>query len=239
MSELFQEDLRSCDYRLLYDPAGCLPFLSFLKASPVLAIDAETTGLDPHSDRLRLIQIACPGLPVLLFDCQSFLPDGIPCLEEILSSPSEKVFHNAKFDLQFFMNIGIDCFPVFDTMLAAQLIYAALDAAILLKLRDVMVPLLEKHGLNRIAGMEFACASALAHTEYQGIYLDTGSWNRLLAKTETLYKNSLEALYTYSGTPSYQLTLWGGEEALDVNFDSNPYVLKLLNRHGIPVTSTS
>lgn len=269
-------------YRVLRSASDCLPFLPQLKEARVLAVDTETTGLDPRRDRLRLIQIAAPGLPVLLFDCESFLPNGLSCLKEIFSAPSEKIFHNAKFDLQFLMGIAVECWPVFDTMLAAQLLrpcggplkaslsavsehylrvpldkteqtgnwesaalsesqleYAALDAAILLPLREVMGPLLTRNGLERIASIEFACVSAIARTEYDGIYLDLDKWSALRSQTEVLFNSALETLYEYSGRPAYQLNLWGGEEALDVNFDSNPYVLKLLNRYGIPVDSTS
>lgn len=269
-------------YQIIFSPSDARPYLKVIKKAPFLAIDTETTGLDPHSDRLRLIQISAPGIPVLIFDCTAFLPEGIPCLKELLNTPSEKILHNAKFDLLFFMEIGIECYPVFDTMLAAQLLrpcggplraglaaavdhylgikldkteqtgpwdsdsltesqlaYAALDAEILLKLYDIMKPLLARHGLEWTASIEFACAIAIAHTEYDGIHLDLDQWDRLRRKTEKQYDDALETLYTYSGTPTYQLTLWGGEEALDVNFESNPYVLKLLNRYGIPVSSTS
>lgn len=197
----------SIDYLVISSPSDTLPYQKAIKEAPLLAIDTETTGLDPHRDRLRLIQISAPGIPVLVFDCAVFLPDGISCLRELLDTPSEKLFHNAKFDLQFLMGIGIECYPVFDTMLAAQLLrpcggplraglaavadhylgirmdkteqtgpwdstsltgsqlaYAALDAGILLKLYGVMKPLLAHHGLDRIASIEFACASAIAHT---------------------------------------------------------------------------
>lgn len=112
----------SIDYLVISSPSDTLPYQKAIKEAPLLAIDTETTGLDPHRDRLRLIQISAPGIPVLVFDCAVFLPDGISCLRELLDTPSEKLFHNAKFDLQFLMGIGIECYPVFDTMLAAQLL---------------------------------------------------------------------------------------------------------------------
>lgn len=31
------------------------PYASRILESPVIAVDTETTGLDPHADRLRLI----------------------------------------------------------------------------------------------------------------------------------------------------------------------------------------
>ena len=61
------------EYILVRTPEEGEPFLEQLKKAPVLAVDTETTGLDVHRDRLRLIQIGAPGMPVLLIDCFSFL----------------------------------------------------------------------------------------------------------------------------------------------------------------------
>lgn len=57
------------EYILVHTPEEGEPFLEQLKKAPVLAVDTETTGLDVHRDRLRLIQIGAPGMPVLLIDC--------------------------------------------------------------------------------------------------------------------------------------------------------------------------
>lgn len=270
------------EYIIINQPSDLIPCYQALISSNILAADTETTGLDPHSDRLRLIQLGAPGLPVLLIDCDTFLPGGIGILQDLFHQTGRVIFHNAKFDLQFLLAVGITVPHIFDTMLAAQLLrpcggpvksslaavsdhylgitldkteqtgnwstasltptqlqYAALDAAVLLKLYELMVPLLSRNGLNRIADIEFACAPALAYTEYDGVHLDLDRWDLLLKKTEQLHEDALQSLYAYSGTPTYQLTLWGGEESLNVNFESNPYVLKLLNRYGIPVKSTS
>lgn len=45
------------EYILVRTPEEGEPFLEQLKKAPVLAVDTETTGLDVHRDRLRLIQI--------------------------------------------------------------------------------------------------------------------------------------------------------------------------------------
>ena len=110
------------EYQWIRTPSELLTYLPTIDESGLIAVDTETTGLDPHMDRLRLIQLAVPSQPVLLIDCSSFLPFGQKLLSGILSSRSVKVFHNAKFDLQFLMQAGIEASPVFDTMLAAQLL---------------------------------------------------------------------------------------------------------------------
>ena len=89
----------------------------------VLAIDTETTGLDPHINRLRLIQIAMEGNPTYILDCYKILPKGSDLLKKIFNTFSIKIFHNAKFDIQFLFSIGILVNgPIFDTFLAAKLL---------------------------------------------------------------------------------------------------------------------
>ena len=271
------------EYILIQTPEEGQPYLLKLKNAEVLAVDTETTGLDVHKDMLRMVQIGAPGLPVLLFDCFSFLKDGRGnrFLREVLGSAGVIIFHNAKFDLQFLRKAGIRVAHVFDTMLAAELLrpcggprkvslaavashylgeemdkteqtgdwsgsltpsqleYAALDAEILLRLWDCLGQQLRQNGLERVSQIEFDCVPALARTEYDGIYLDSEQWKKLTEDVEIQYEKALQALYAFSGQPLRQMTLWGTEEAWDVNFDSNAYVLKLLHENGIPVTATS
>ncbi|WP_069999150.1 hypothetical protein [Cellulosilyticum sp. I15G10I2] len=99
-----------------------IPYIEKLSAAKVIAVDTETTGLDPHIHQIRLIQLAAECLPVLVIDCFSFLPDGLTALKHILSNSAVKIFQNAKFDLQFFMPLEIYPPSIFDTMLAAQLL---------------------------------------------------------------------------------------------------------------------
>jgi len=258
-----------------------IPYLLSLKQAKVLAVDTETTGLDPHTDKLRLIQIAAAGLPVLVIDCFSFLPDGIELIKDILETPAVKIFQNAKFDLQFFMAAQVYPYPIFDTMLAGQLLrtsggasrvgldalaqhylneilpkdeqksnwsgnlsesqfeYAANDADVLLRLREVMVRKIYENKLSEIALIEFSCVSAIAQMEYTGICLDTPCWNRLLAETVKERDEALEILYTYTGKPAVQMSLFGEDTVYAYNFDSNPFVLNLLQKNGIQTNSTS
>jgi len=113
------------ELKIIQQPNEIVAHASALRAARILAVDLETTGLDPHTSSIRLIQLAAEGLPVLIIDAPSFLsePDGVVLLREILAGPAVKVFQNAKFDLQFLMALGIYPKPLFDTMLAAQLLY--------------------------------------------------------------------------------------------------------------------
>jgi DNA polymerase-1 len=110
------------EYIIISEKQDMSQYLPALKTAKVLAVDTETTGLNPHTDRVRLIQLAAEGLPVLIIDCFSFLPNGIDMLSDIFGGSNVKVFQNAKFDLQFLMALGIYPYPIFDTMLAGQLL---------------------------------------------------------------------------------------------------------------------
>ena len=95
---------------------------AFMKAD-VLGIDTETTGFDPHTERLRLLQIAAEGYTTLVLDCFAILPECVFALDELLGGRAVKVLQNAKFDLQFLKANGINVAgPIFDTMLAAQVL---------------------------------------------------------------------------------------------------------------------
>jgi len=268
-------------YIKIVDKQGIMPYLPLLKQAKVFAVDTETTGLDPHTDKLRLIQIAAAGLPVIVIDCFYFLPDGKEVLKDMLETRRVKIFQNAKFDMKFFIKMGIYPTPVFDTMLAGQLLrtsggasrasldalakhylnetlqkdeqrsdwsgvlsenqlmYAAKDADILLRLRDAMVKKIYENNLSEIAMIEFTCVSALAQIEYNGICLDIPKWNILLAETEKERDEALKVLYTYTGEPIVQMSLFGDDVVIGHNFDSNPFILKLLKSNGIHTASTS
>jgi len=257
------------------------PHISAIKQAKVIAVDTETTGLSPHVHKLRLIQIAAEGLPVFVIDCFTFLPNGLQLIKDILETRTIKVFQNAKFDLQFFMALGIYPAPLFDTMLAAQLLrtsggpsraglnvlaqhylnevinkdeqtsdwsgelsdkqieYAAKDADVLLRLRAVMIEDIYENSLSEIALIEFSCASAIAQIEHTGICLNILRWNTLLKTTEKARDKALDILYGYTSRPIIQMTLTGEDVITGHNFDSNPFVLKLLQRNGIFVESTS
>jgi DNA polymerase-1 len=121
----------------------------------------------------------------------------------------------------------------------SQINYAARDADILLKLREVMVGEIYKNELSEIALIEFSCVHAMALIEYSGISIDIPRWDKLLSHTESERDKALDVLYTYTERPLVQMNLWGEEITEHHNFDSNPFVLKLLKANGINTKSTS
>jgi len=112
------------DFVFIRSVSELAPFLSGLLNARVIAVDLETTGLDPHVHRVRLIQFAAAGIPVVVIDGFTFLTeDGVRVLKEVLATPAVKLFQNAKFDLQFLMALNCCPSPLFDTMLAGRLLY--------------------------------------------------------------------------------------------------------------------
>ena len=67
-----------------------------LKSAKVLGVDTETTGLDPHTNKVRLLQIAAEDYPTVIFDCFKILPDALNSIKEILESKLLGLFEKIK-----------------------------------------------------------------------------------------------------------------------------------------------
>jgi DNA polymerase I len=91
----------------------------------VIAVDTETTGLDPLKDRIRLVQIATANQPVIIIDLFKVAKETLTPLCDLLQGTPIKVLQNAKFDLKFLQQAGLPIAgKLFDTMIAAQLLDA-------------------------------------------------------------------------------------------------------------------
>jgi DNA polymerase I-like protein with 3'-5' exonuclease and polymerase domains len=113
-------DLSNLPYIYVDDETKLIEVLSYLSTASVLGIDTETTGLDPLNDKIRLLQIADGEHPVAVID-MTIIP--VEKLKELFQSQGVKVFQNAKFDIKFLLVNGFNISgPIFDTMLAAQIV---------------------------------------------------------------------------------------------------------------------
>lgn len=85
---------------LVTDPAEFRRLLAATEGAPVVGLDTETTGLDPHVDRVRTIQIATGGAAWVV---DAWAVQEIAPLREWLAARARAghrtVAHNAKFDL--------------------------------------------------------------------------------------------------------------------------------------------
>lgn len=90
----------------------------------LLSVDTETSGLDPFTDRVLLLQIATAE-KVYIFDCSRV---DVRPLKDILENPMVlKLFQNAKFDYKFLkQQFGFSLNNIFDTMLAERVLTAGI-----------------------------------------------------------------------------------------------------------------
>ena len=111
---------RTTSYRLVTD-AGELPGIAeTLAGAEAIGTDIETTDLSPREGKTRLLQLATPDET---FVVDAFAVRDLSPLEGVLEDGPVKILHNAKFDYQFLLaEHGISLSPIFDTMLAAQLL---------------------------------------------------------------------------------------------------------------------
>jgi DNA polymerase-1 len=105
-----------------------------LSPSPILGIDCETTGLDPHIHKIRLIQLAAPGQPVALIDLYQIVECDRHLLRQLLANSALKVTHNGKFDWQFLTQAKLQpAGSFFDTQLAYRVLTAGLKVGLSLQ----------------------------------------------------------------------------------------------------------
>jgi len=99
-----------------------------LDLGPIVAIDTETLGLNPHRDRLCLAQLSS-GDGVC--HAVQFAADGYaaPNLKRLLGDPKAlKLFHFARFDVAMFQRyLGVTCAPVYCTKIASKLVRTYTD----------------------------------------------------------------------------------------------------------------
>jgi DNA polymerase I-like protein with 3'-5' exonuclease and polymerase domains/intein/homing endonuclease len=116
------EGLDGVEYELIQDAARLAEVADLLAAEPTLALDTETTGLDPYSVKLLLIQVATPQ-KVYVIDVPRVNP--LP-LKPLFESPRIlKIIQNAKFEYEILKHLaGIEVCNLFDTLLAERLLTA-------------------------------------------------------------------------------------------------------------------
>jgi ribonuclease D len=94
-----------------------------LSFGPVVAIDTETMGLNPHRDRLCLVQLSAGDGNAHLVQMARG-PIKAPRLAALLNDPNVvKLFHFGRFDIAVLEHAlgGVRCEPVYCTKIAARL----------------------------------------------------------------------------------------------------------------------
>ena len=107
---------------------GDLPDLS--RYGREVAIDTETMGLDPHRDRLCVVQLSPgDGSADVVQIPQEAGPDSAPNLVKLLTDPAvTKIFHYARFDIAALkQRFGVVTGPVYCTKIASRLVRTYTD----------------------------------------------------------------------------------------------------------------
>jgi ribonuclease D len=92
--------------------------------APVVAIDTETLGLNPHRDRLCVVQLSPgDGTADVVQIPQGAGPGSAPNLERLLADPGiVKLFHFGRFDIAVLgKTFGVEVRPVWCTKIASKL----------------------------------------------------------------------------------------------------------------------
>src|ERR1700741_2545714 len=99
-----------------------------LDLGSVVAIDSETLGLNPHRDRLCLVQLSSGDGAA---QAVQFAPGSYaaPNLKRMLADPKAiKLFHYARFDVAMFRrHLGVMTAPVYCTKIASKLVRTYTD----------------------------------------------------------------------------------------------------------------
>jgi DNA polymerase I-like protein with 3'-5' exonuclease and polymerase domains len=131
----------NANYKLITDTDELPQIADELRSQSAIGLDTETTGLDPHTAKLRLLQLATPQNSYI-FDCFRLRAEQLaPLLEIIAAEQPVKIAHNAKFDSKFLLkHLGVRMGGVFDTYLASLLIAAGDE-----NLRHGLEPVVNRH----------------------------------------------------------------------------------------------
>lgn len=96
--------------------------VGYLAAITEIALDTETTSIDPLNGKILLISAGNADVQ-FVFDVARLGKDIDKLLSVLSDKTKVKILHNAKFDFKFFYaDLGVQIEPVYDTMLAEMLL---------------------------------------------------------------------------------------------------------------------
>ena len=99
-----------------------------LKFPNGVAVDSETLGLNPHRDRLCLVQLSAGDnvAHLVQFDSETY---AAPRLKALLKDPKTlKIFHFARFDVAVIEKyLGVETTPIYCTKIASKLVRTYTD----------------------------------------------------------------------------------------------------------------
>ncbi len=119
-------------YEYVTDNGRAVEVLTMMLNDPVLALDVETTGFDPYTQTLLLVQLGNSEISYI-FDAREVDLKNIPLFKEIVENKKQiKLMQNGKFDYAFLkVKLGVSVDNIYDTMLAEGILTAGLGAGMI------------------------------------------------------------------------------------------------------------
>ena len=144
-----------------------------LDFGPIVAIDTETMGLNPHRDRLCLVQLSAGNGDTHLVQIVRGQTSA-PNLERLLTNPEVlKLFHFGRFDIAALKAaFGVLTAPVYCTKIASKLIRTFTDRHVLKYLvQDLLGIDISKQQQMSDGGAETLTAAQLSYAASDVLYL--------------------------------------------------------------------
>lgn len=144
-----------------------------LDLGPVVAIDCETMGLNPHRDRLCLVQLSAGDGHAHLVQVEKGRTSA-PNLERLLADPAVlKLFHFGRFDIAaLYHAFGTLAAPVYCTKIASKLIRTYTDRhGLRYLLQELLGVDISKHQQTSDWGAEALTEAQLDYAASDVLYL--------------------------------------------------------------------
>ena len=144
-----------------------------LDLGPVVAIDCETMGLNPHRDRLCLVQMSGGDGEAHLVQIEKGQTEA-PNLSRMLSDPEVlKLFHYGRFDIAaMFHAFGTLTAPVYCTKIASKLVRTYTDRhGLKMLLQELLGVDISKHQQSSDWGAEVLTDAQLDYAASDVLYL--------------------------------------------------------------------
>jgi len=116
------QELPKPNYQYITNTEEALGQLEFIEKHPLIEVDTETTGLDPFTEKVVLLQLGVHGKS-FVFDVREGNVDAKIFKGLLESTNNIKLLQNAVFDYKMLkVNFGIELNRIYDLMLAEQLL---------------------------------------------------------------------------------------------------------------------
>ncbi len=268
--DILLSDIKICDVKFIKN---------YFKNVDLIGVDTETTGFDPHKDKVLTLQLGNSENQFVI-DASTI---DIKEFKDILEN-KQLILQNAKFDLRFLYKKNIFPNKIYDTYLAEVkltqgilnhlrnlealairycdtkevdkslrslihykglvkevITYAANDVKFLHEIREKQLIEAEKKDMLKAINLENKFVTALAYTEYCGMYFNPKLWEEksYLAQNQVLYyKKELDKYIVDNNLSKYidtQLDLFSSEAKILINWNSDQQVKPLFKDLGINV----